>query len=82
MQQYLYTGTGSRTYADYVDESTGRMLTAEPGGQYEIRAPWPVLPVPPADGWWEEVQPVTEAEAAEVPKAKRGGARPPEGGTE
>jgi len=63
---YLYTGTGTRPYMDYLDESTGRMLEAVPGWQGEMRANDPRLPVPPADGFWEVVE---EAVAAEVPEA-------------
>jgi hypothetical protein len=76
---HLFTGTGTRRYADYVDVATGQMLTAKPGGQYDIRATWDVLPVPPADGYWEEVvttpeavEAEAEAVATEAPKAKRG----------
>lgn len=75
---WLFTGAGARTYHDYVDVASGRMLTAEPGRQYEIRATWDKLPVPPADGFWEEVRPLAavapEAAAEEAPKAKRGSA--------
>ena len=63
---YLYTGTGPRSYMDYLDESTGRMLEAKPGEQYELHATWDKLPVPPADGFWEVVE---EVGAAEVPEA-------------
>jgi hypothetical protein len=51
------------------------MLEAEPGRQYEIRATWDKLPVPPADGHWEEVQPVAAMApetGEQAPKAKRG----------
>ena len=37
---------------DYTDDLTGKMLTAEPGRSYDIRATWDLLPVPPADGFW------------------------------
>jgi hypothetical protein len=65
---YVYTGSAPRTYADYVDDATGRQLAAEPGAQYEIRAVWDKLPVPPADGFWETVEIVTAT--VEAPKTK------------
>jgi hypothetical protein len=69
---YLYTGGAPRTYADYVDNATGHQLEAQPGTQYEMRAVWDKLPVPPADGFWETVEIVKdEAEAEEAPKGKR-----------
>ena len=53
---YVYTGTDSRYYGDYLNRLTGRMLEAEPGlDLYEIDvAPGrnPTLPVPPGDGRW------------------------------
>lgn len=67
---YLYTGTGTRKYMDYVDTATDRMLVAEPGWQGEMRVTDPRFPVPPADGHWEEIEPVAEVLAAEAPKAK------------
>lgn len=67
---YLYTGTGTRPYMDYQDESTGRMLEAGPGWQGEMRANDPRLPVPPADGYWEVVEPPAEAEAGPALKEK------------
>jgi hypothetical protein len=60
-----YLGSGSRTYMDYIDEATGKMLTAEPGGSYDIRVTWDVLPVPPADGFWETPTTEEPAELAE-----------------
>ena len=72
---YLYTGTAPRAYMDYVDESTGRMLEAQPGVQYELHATWDKLPVPPADGFWEAAEPAVEAEAP-VPAAAEA---PPKG---
>jgi hypothetical protein len=54
-------------YMDYVNEATGKMLTAEPGGSYDIRVTWDVLPVPPADGFWETTteEPADSFEPAE-----------------
>ena len=63
---YLYTGTGMRKYMDYADLATGRMLVAEPGGQYEMRVSDSRFPVPPADGYWEAVTPPAKS----VPEAK------------
>ena len=60
---YLYTGTGTRSYMDYVDTATDRMLVAEPGWQGEMRVTDSRFPVPPADGYWEVTEPVTMAEA-------------------
>lgn len=72
---YLYTGTGPRPYMDYVDLATDRMLEAQPGVQYEMRATWDKLPVPPADGYWEVVEEAGAAEA-EVPASAEA---PPKG---
>lgn len=72
---YLYTGTGTRKYMDYIDTATDRMLEAEPGWQGEMRATWDKLPVPPADGFWEIIETPAEAEA---PAAKGKGKAAPE----
>lgn len=61
-----YLGSGSRTYMDYIDDATGRILTAEPDGSYDIRATWDLLPVPPADGFWEDSTPTAELPAQEL----------------
>jgi len=66
---FRFTGSGKRVYADYVDEATGRMLEAVPGWQGEMRATWDKLPVPPADGFWEVIEPPAEAGAPEPPAA-------------
>jgi hypothetical protein len=81
MPSYLYTGSGTRSYMDYVDTATDRMLVAEPGWQGEMRATWDKLPVPPADGFWEVIESPAEAEAAveappAVTAAKGKGAKP------
>ncbi len=52
---HAYLGSHALGYPDYADAGTGRTLTALPGGRYGIRAVDPALPVPPADGRWEEV---------------------------
>lgn len=67
---WQYTGSGTRAYHDYLDEATGRMLEAKPGGTYEIRATWDKLPVPPADGHWREAEPPGADEASEAPPEK------------
>ncbi len=73
---YLYTGSAPRPYMDYVDLATGQMLAARPGAQYEMRATWDKLPVPPADGYWEVVEEAGEAAEAPAPAA---GKAPPKG---
>jgi len=51
--QYTYIGYGALGYADYIDTATDKMLMAEPGGSYGIRAVNEGAPVPPADGRWD-----------------------------
>ena len=55
-----YVGSDARSYGDYLDASTGRMLEAEPGelAVYDVLvAPGrnPGLPLPPGDGRWAAV---------------------------
>jgi hypothetical protein len=50
---YTYLGGTTLGYSDYADLETGRMLVAEPGGQYQIRAADGISPVPPGDGRWD-----------------------------
>lgn len=70
-ERWQYTGTGAaRSYGDYVDAATGRQLDAEPGGEYEIRTTWDLLPVPPADGWWKPAVPDVAETAVEAPAGK------------
>ena len=81
---FVYTGSGTRSYMDYCDLATDRMLVAEPGGTYGMRATWDKLPVPPGDGFWEEAPepdaveaaaeaaPEPEATAKAAPKGKGG----------
>lgn len=73
---YLYSGSAPRTYADYVDEATGRQLEAQPGTEYGIRAVWDKLPVPPADGFWATVEIVKAAEGPKVKGPKTPAAQP------
>ena len=51
--QYTYTGFSTLGFADYVDTATDRMLVADPGCSYGIRAVDGVAPVPPTDGRWK-----------------------------
>jgi len=76
----VYLGTDSRSYQDYVNAFTGRMLEAEPGfGVYDIQvAPGrnPGLPLPPGDGRWAAAPPAGEpvpfASGGLVPQAGSG----------
>ena len=49
MAAVTYTGAESLTYSGYVDLATGRTLTADPGGTYDV-APVNAGPEVPADG--------------------------------
>ncbi len=79
----VYTGHETLTFTDYRDEETGRTLTAEPGGIYEV-APaggraLPEIPVPwfiPLEGDVPQVVADVPAEEAE-PEAE---GPQPEGG--
>ena len=51
-EAYKFTGTQTLGYFAYGDVSTGRMLVADPGGSYQIRACEEGLAVPPPDGRW------------------------------
>lgn len=51
-QAYAYTGTDTRGYVSYADLDTGRMLVADPGGTYGMRAVEAGLAIPPPDGRW------------------------------
>jgi hypothetical protein len=62
---------------DYVNASTGQMLVAEPGGSYDIRATWYMLPVPPADGFW-----LVEDDASDYEDKDEGGDAEGEGSPE
>ena len=56
-----FTGQSTLGYFSYADTDTGRMLVADPGGTYGIRATEQGLVVPPPDGRW------TSAEAVDAP---------------
>ncbi len=68
MAAVTYTGAERLTYSGYVDLATGRTLTADPGGTYDI-APVNAGPEVPADGRFvlveeeEEVLPDDEDES-------------------
>jgi hypothetical protein len=49
---FTYTGVSTLGYFSYADTGTGKMLVADPGGSYSIRAIDPGLAVPPPDGRW------------------------------
>jgi hypothetical protein len=49
---FTYTGVSTLGYLSYADTGTGKMLVADPGGSYGIRAIDPGLAVPPPDGRW------------------------------
>lgn len=51
-EAYKFTGTQTLGYFAYGDVSTGRMLVADPGESYQIRACEEGLAVPPPDGRW------------------------------
>jgi hypothetical protein len=53
--EFIFTGTETLTYSQYLDVQAGHTLVAQPGGEYEIEPasgyPYP-LPEPPGDGRW------------------------------
>lgn len=49
---YTYLGDDTRGYLAYVDADTERMLIAERGGTYHIRAVEANQELPPNDGRW------------------------------
>jgi hypothetical protein len=53
--KYTYTDQVKRGYFAWVDADTGRMLIAEPGESYNIRAVEDWAEVPPPDGRWVPV---------------------------
>jgi hypothetical protein len=54
---FQYLGYAETGYPSFVDEGTGRMLVAEPGGSYAMRAVEEGIAVPPADGRWAPAAP-------------------------
>jgi hypothetical protein len=54
--RFTFTGQSTLGYFSYADTDTGRMLVADPGGTYGIRATEAGLAVPPPDGRWTGAQ--------------------------
>jgi hypothetical protein len=52
---YRFTGYATLGYPAYRDAATGAMLSADPGGVYEMQSVTLMDPVPPSDGRWEAV---------------------------
>lgn len=79
---YPFLGVTGRSYVQYLDTDTGRMLQAEPGGTYAMQ-PVPGagnVPVPPGDGLWGpgETAPEVKAETPPVvPSAPPGASDKP-----
>jgi hypothetical protein len=61
-----FTGTHGLTFMDYIDGETGRTLTAEPGGVYEVvpGGARPLLDLPPGFTPVEPPSDVAEGEDA------------------
>jgi hypothetical protein len=68
---FKFTGHSKTGYPDYADMATGRMLVAEPGESYEIRAVNQGAPVPPDDGRWDP--PYVRPRPAPAPEDEDGG---------
>jgi hypothetical protein len=54
---YQFLGLSTLGYMDYADLETGKMLVAEPGEAYSIRAIDGTMAVPPGDGRWAAAPP-------------------------
>ncbi len=73
---YPFLGITGRSYVQYLDDATGRMLITVPGGSYSMT---PVsgagnVPVPPGDGLWgPEETPPDDEPAVEPPAADEPG---------
>lgn len=68
---YAFLGVTGRSYVQYIDEATCRMLQAEPGGTYTMQ-PVPGagnVPVPPGDGLWGPDETAPEVKAETPPAA-------------
>ena len=66
MTRAAYTGNETLTFSDYLDLDTGRTLTAEPGGTYDVAPAGgsvPEVPVP----WFTPVQEWAPQVVAEIP---------------
>ena len=66
---YQFTGLGPLGYYSYVDTATDKMLIAETGGTYGIRATEEGHPVPPGDGRWAAAAPPSPPPAPAKPSA-------------
>ena len=77
---YTFTGLGPTGYYAYTDLATEKMLIAEPGGTYGIRAVEEGFPVPPGDGRWVTAAPPSPPppapakQAVTIPAASEGAA--------
>ena len=76
---YTFTGLGPTGYYAYTDLATEKMLIAEPGESYGIRATEEGFPVPPGDGRWVAAAPpspppVAAKPAVVIPAAREGAA--------
>jgi hypothetical protein len=66
---YPFLGVTGRSYVQYLDTDTGRMLITEPGGTYTMQ-PVPGagnVPVPPGDGLWGDETTLDTKPAAQPP---------------
>ena len=68
---FTFLGHSTLGFPDYCDMATGRMLIADPGESYEIRAVNQGAPVPPDDGRWDP--PYVRPRPAPVPEGEDGG---------
>ena len=77
---YTFTGLGPTGYYAYTDLATEKMLIAEPGESYGIRAVEEGFPVPPGDGRWVTAAPPSPPppapakQAVTIPAASEGAA--------
>lgn len=63
---FVFLGPTGRSYVQYIDEATGRMLQAQPNRSYDMR-PVPGagnVPVPPGDGLWGAAEDAPEDKPA------------------
>ncbi len=56
-EAYTFTGHQRLGYFGYLDTESQKMLVADPGGSYAIKAVDAGLAVPPPDGRWEAAAP-------------------------
>lgn len=70
---YPFLGGTGRSYVQYIDEATGRILQAQPGGTY-VMQPVPGagdVSLPPGDGLWGAPTSEDSGEAADETPAER-----------